>query len=83
MPLRKETDRPGIDHFGFEVDSIDDVAETLKENGHPTPKVRPNNPPYAEERAVDPDGNYFDLSEHGFQDEEYQEDRAEKEKDPA
>jgi catechol 2,3-dioxygenase-like lactoylglutathione lyase family enzyme len=75
LPVR-DGGKPGIDHFGFEVDSIDDVAGRLKEHGHPAPKIRPNNPPYAEQRAVDPDGNYFDLSEHGFQDEEYQEDRA-------
>jgi hypothetical protein len=30
------------------------------------PKARPNGRPYAETRGSDPDGNYFDISEHGF-----------------
>jgi len=75
LPVR-ENQKARIDHFGFVVDSIDEVAGRLERNGHHRPKVRPNNPPYAEERTVDPEGNEIDLSEHGFQEEEYQEDRA-------
>ena len=30
------------------------------------PKQRPNGRPYAETRTSDIDGNYFDISEHGF-----------------
>lgn len=30
------------------------------------PKPRPKGRPYAELRASDPDGNFFDISEHGF-----------------
>ena len=67
---------PGINHFGFAVDDMEAVADRLEAAGMGRPKVRPNNPPYAEVRAIDPDGNMFDLSLHGYQDEEFQEDRA-------
>jgi hypothetical protein len=39
----------------------------MKKINHPKlPKQRPNGRPYAETRGSDPDGNYFDISEHGF-----------------
>jgi len=71
---------PGLNHFGFAIDDMDEIAERLAKAGMPGPEVRPNNPPYAEERAMDPDGNMFDLSIHGYQREEYQEDRKAKKK---
>ena len=76
---------PGLNHFGFAVDDMAKISERLEAAGMEAPKVRPNNPPYAEVRAIDPDGNMFDLSLHGYQDEEYQEDRKSrtKAKEPA
>jgi len=71
---------PGLNHFGFAVDDMAKISERLEAAGMEAPKVRPNNPPYAEVRAIDPDGNMFDLSLHGYQDEEYQEDRKAKSK---
>jgi catechol 2,3-dioxygenase-like lactoylglutathione lyase family enzyme len=71
---------PGLNHFGFAVDDMEAVSERLEAAGMEGPKLRPNNPPYAEVRAIDPDGNMFDLSLHGYQDQEYQEDRAVKKK---
>ncbi len=71
---------PGLNHFGFAIDDMEAISERLEAAGMDAPKVRPNNPPYAEVRAMDPDGNMFDLSLHGYQDEEYQEDRAAKQK---
>jgi catechol 2,3-dioxygenase-like lactoylglutathione lyase family enzyme len=85
LPVR-ENQKPGIEHFGFHVDSVGEVETRLEAAGRPRPKVRPNNPPYAEKRTVDPEGNQIDLSEHGFQEEEYQEDRSAKDgkvKEPA
>ena len=38
-----------------------------KINPNKLPKSRPNGRPYAETRGSDPDGNYFDISEHGFE----------------
>jgi predicted enzyme related to lactoylglutathione lyase len=67
---------PGLHHFGFQVDNMDKTTEKLVDAGVQSPQVRPNNPPYAETRAADPEGNMFDLSVHGFQEDERQEDRV-------
>jgi len=76
LPVRKESDRPGIDHFGFQVDDLDDVFGKLRDEGLKAPAPGDHNPPYAEVRGYDPEGNGFDLSVHGYNREEYQEDRA-------
>ena len=67
---RREGRTSGLDHFGIEVDDIEDIrkkihafdpdCETLKR-----PPVRP----FAAYSACDPDGNIFDLSQNdiGFQ----------------
>ncbi len=76
--LPNRADGPnGLNHFGFLVDDMDEVAEKLRQAGADAPRVRPNNPPYAEQRAMDPDGNNFDLSVHGYDRSEFQEERAE------
>ena len=67
----------GINHFGFAVDSVNEMSTMLVADGLEEPKARPAHRPYAEYRAVDPDGNQFDLSEHGYQHVEY---RAERDK---
>ncbi len=55
-------------HFEFEVDDADQVIERLKKlNISKLPKTR-DKAPFAETRASDPDGNYFDISGHGFLD---------------
>ena len=74
---------PGLNHFGFEIDDMEEIGERLEKAGMAGPAVRPNNPPFAEERAMDPDGNMFDLSVHGYQRQEFQEDRKAKQKQPA
>jgi predicted enzyme related to lactoylglutathione lyase len=57
----------GLYHFGLQVDDADQIIETINELGiSKPPKPRPKNRPYAEVRASDPDGNYFDISERGF-----------------
>jgi catechol 2,3-dioxygenase-like lactoylglutathione lyase family enzyme len=52
----------GLNHFGFTLDNRDEVVERLAAHGLETPKTRPGDRPYAEFRAVDPEGNWFDLS---------------------
>jgi len=76
---------PGLNHFGFAIDDMERITERLQAAGMAGPAERPNNPPFAEVRAMDPDGNMFDLSLHGYQREEYQEDRKarKKQKQPA
>lgn len=60
----------GMNHFGFHVDSQDEISRRLAKAGVRTPAKRPADRPYAETRAFDPDGNNFDISVAGFGSEE-------------
>ena len=53
----------GFDHFGFEVDDVDDVRDRLRES-YPTIEIaaRPGSRPFAGLSMHDPVGNVFDLS---------------------
>ena len=67
LPNHEQNAPNGLYHFGFEVESGEKIVERLKKiNPNKLPKQRPNGRPYAETRGSDPDGNYFDISEHGF-----------------
>ena len=57
----------GLNHFGFTVESQDEIARRLVKAGVKAPAKRPDDRPYAETRATDPDGNNFDISAGGFQ----------------
>ena len=54
------------------------VAAKIEAMNLPAPAARPSTRPYAEQRGMDPDGNLFDISEHGYSEIEYAEDRAKK-----
>ncbi|WP_370947694.1 VOC family protein [Amycolatopsis sp. cg5] len=56
----------GFNHFGFQVDDVETVSDRFAEAGVPRPVQRPSDRPFAEYRAIDPEGNWFDLSEHGY-----------------
>ncbi|MGH7771757.1 MAG: VOC family protein [Candidatus Binatia bacterium] len=58
--------KPGIYHFGFEVDDIDALRLVCDELNAATKIL--NRPPNreAEYRIHDPDGNPIDLSKHGW-----------------
>jgi catechol 2,3-dioxygenase-like lactoylglutathione lyase family enzyme len=56
----------GFNHFGFEVEDNEVVAAKFKEKGYRPPLKRPGDRLYAEYRAIDPDGNNFDISVNGF-----------------
>jgi catechol 2,3-dioxygenase-like lactoylglutathione lyase family enzyme len=71
---RGEATPSGINHFGFHVDDIAGVERQLQEFEEPLVQ-RPGNRPYAEYRAMDPDGNLFDVSVHGYDEAEFQADR--------
>ncbi len=77
LPTRGEV-APGIEHFGFHIQDAEEIAKSLEALGMDPPKARPNDPPYAETRVTDPDGNMIDLSTHGFEMQEFQEDREKK-----
>ena len=56
----------GINHIGFEVESVDALGPVCKEAGASTGiKKRPRDRE-AEFRVHDPDGNGIDLSQHGW-----------------
>jgi predicted enzyme related to lactoylglutathione lyase len=67
LPNRVEGKVNGLNHFGFHVEDAEAVAERLKKYKIRGPMQRPDNRYYAEQRATDPEGNAFDISEHGFQ----------------
>src|SRR5262249_6016085 len=71
---RGEATPSGINHFGFQVDDLAPVEEQLKKFDEPL-TVRPANRPYAEYRAMDPDGNLFDVWVHGYEEAEFRTDR--------
>ncbi|MGQ4402606.1 SgcJ/EcaC family oxidoreductase [Streptomyces hayashii] len=56
----------GFNHFGFHIEDTAATTEALMTAGTPKPAERFTNRPFAEYRAMDPEGNWFDLSEHGF-----------------
>jgi len=58
----------GFNHFGFLVDDNDEVAARFEEKGYTPPIKRPNDRHFAEYRAIDPDGNNFDISVNGYDD---------------
>lgn len=71
---------PGLNHFGFEVEDAQVLSEKIGALGLPIPAPRPASRPYAELRAMDPDGNLFDISEHGYFEIEFAEEREKKQK---
>ena len=71
---RGEATPSGINHFGFHVEEIDEIREKLNKFDEPLTQ-RPADRPYAEYRAMDPDGNLFDVSVHGYDEAEFQAER--------
>jgi catechol 2,3-dioxygenase-like lactoylglutathione lyase family enzyme len=57
----------GFNHFGFLVDDNGEVVARCQELGYRAPQRRPGDRHYAEYRAIDPDGNNFDISENGYE----------------
>ena len=74
---RGEAAPSGFNHFGFQVDDVEDLEQRLAKFDEPL-TTRPSTRPYAEQRAMDPDGNLFDVSVHGYQDVEFEADRKQK-----
>ena len=70
----------GLNHFGFWVDNRDEIMSRIVAEGLEEPKKRPADRPYAEYRGCDPEGNGFDISQHGYEQVETEEDRQKKAK---
>jgi catechol-2,3-dioxygenase len=54
----------GLNYFGFFVPSIEEIAQRIETFGGTAPALRPATRPYDVYRAVDPAGNWFDLTEY-------------------
>ena len=67
LSQKAEGKQNGLNHFGFHVGDADVIAERLKHWDVVGPTDRPPDRVYAEQRATDPEGNNFDISEHGFE----------------
>jgi catechol 2,3-dioxygenase-like lactoylglutathione lyase family enzyme len=68
LPHREGGEIPlGINHFGFQIADTAAIGDKLTAFGVAGPAKRPADRPYAESRAFDPEGNRFDLSEHGYE----------------
>ena len=76
---RGEATPSGINHFGFQVDDLEDVESKLAKWDEPM-TGRPSTRPFAEHRAMDPDGNLFDISVHGYDEIEFAAERETKKK---
>ena len=57
----------GFNHFGFVIDDAEETVERFRARGYRVPEKRPGDRHYAEYRAMDPDGNNFDLSVNGYE----------------
>jgi catechol 2,3-dioxygenase-like lactoylglutathione lyase family enzyme len=67
---RGDTAPNGFNHFGFHVEDLGDIEQKLQTFNEPMTS-RPSTRPFAEYRAMDPDGNLFDISVHGYDEAEY------------
>jgi catechol-2,3-dioxygenase len=70
----------GLNHFGFWVENREEIMTRIVAEGVEEPKKRPADRPYAEYRGCDPEGNGFDISQHGFETVETEDDRQKKAK---
>jgi catechol-2,3-dioxygenase len=62
-----EDDKNGINHFGFLIEDLEEIQRRLAIAEVPAATARPQDGRrYAEFRAADPEGNWFDLAEKGW-----------------
>ena len=65
LPLH-DGEKPGIDHFGFLVEDMEEMRKRLAVAEVPEPTTRPADGRYAEFRTADPEGNGIDLGVNGW-----------------
>jgi hypothetical protein len=56
----------GLNHFGFLVEDAPEIRKRITDRGLVEPMKRPADRIYAEYRGVDPENNWFDISENGY-----------------
>ena len=62
----REGVEPGIHHFGFQVEDIEEIRKRLALEEVPEPTTKPGDGRYAEWGGKDPEGNSFDLGVDGW-----------------
>lgn len=67
IQVDKESPRKGLDHFGFQVDSLDATEGRLRRFGPHIAIAKPDREGTTTEyKVTDPEGNVFDISEKGW-----------------
>lgn len=56
----------GLNHFGFHVNSTEEMQARAEKAGVPRGAARPERIPFAEYRVHDPEGNGIDISQKGW-----------------
>ena len=64
---QRTEEKVGLNHFGFRVNSNEDIRSLAKKAGVSSGIRRPDRIPYAEYRVHDPEGNGIDISEKGWE----------------
>ncbi len=66
-PAEGSSETTGINHFGFEIEDLEEIKQRMALMEVPEPTQSPRDGRrYAEFRGLDPEGNGFDLSEKGW-----------------
>jgi catechol 2,3-dioxygenase-like lactoylglutathione lyase family enzyme len=63
---QREEEPTGLNHFGFHVQSNDEMQARAEKAGVRRGTARPNRIPFAEYRVHDPEGNGIDISQKGW-----------------
>ena len=66
VPNRAEGKAPGLNHIGIQVGDEAEIARRITKWGLAAPKGKGGKRANSKNRATDPDGNNFNLSEDGF-----------------
>ncbi|MCH8055414.1 MAG: VOC family protein [Deltaproteobacteria bacterium] len=65
--FQRTEEKIGLNHFGFQVNSNEEIRRLAEKAGVSSGSRRPDRIPYAEYRVHDPEGNGIDISEKGWE----------------
>jgi catechol 2,3-dioxygenase-like lactoylglutathione lyase family enzyme len=63
IEAKREDQKEGINHYGFEVDDLDDIKRRLKESGFDS-EIDSKSDKDSDHRVQDPDGHWVDMAVH-------------------
>ena len=63
IEVKREEQKEGINHFGFEVDDLDDIKRRLQEAGFDA-EIDSKSDKDSDHRIQDPDGHWVDMAVH-------------------